>query len=418
MRASFLLVLAVALLVGLGVAVFIKNAGLLFPQPAAPVAVQPLAVVPPPPQILVASRSLFAGDSIGPGDVRLRPATAAEAKELASSPDKFLPAVQDVAYFRYIAKNVEANAPVLRESIEPMKKPEALNVRLPAGTKAVGVAVPKERCAGGLVQVLDYVDVYLTTEVGRSDAPGKSPRTALIAKNALVVVKRNSLYPVYAPLMDDLVQFTLAVNPYRAALVEHAMTVGNLTLVPANEAEKATLDQIKAEIGKDADKAILLSCPAPDSPEYREELRKVAEYTTGKVAIGTEQLMAVMGLKAISPPTRPSPPITVQVVNGSKATVASFAVPTDPNLDEGPTYVFSTPAGPEKAATGGKTITPPTNAPSGNRTKQAPIPIPKPVVPSLPQPQPTPGSPNPRQLQVPPATPGVIGSAPAGFGGQ
>jgi Flp pilus assembly protein CpaB len=383
-----LLVLAVALFVGLGVAIFVKNIGLLFPQPAA-------AVPPPPPEVRVvaAAKTLFKGDVVLPGDVGTRVASAAEVAAMKEKPGLFLPATPDAVNFRFLAQNVEANTPITREMLDAPRKPDALNTRLPAGTKAVSVAVAKERSAGGLIQLGDWVDVYITTVVGRSDSKSQTPRTALIAKNANVIVKRNTLFPVYAPLPNDVpVDFTIAVNPYRAALIEHASSFGQISLIPANEVEKKRLDGIREQIGADPDKAVLLTSADVESSEYRDELRRVRDYTSGKLSIGTEQMLTVLGLKPLNPPARPLPPIAVEVLNGGKSKTAFFARSGDDGGEvPTPEYIFTNPqatTGKSSKPAGGSQQTPPPQQRRMPSTMPAPAPTqPRPSSPPLPPPQ-------------------------------
>src|SRR5205085_75936 len=75
-------------------------------------------------------------------------------------------------------------------------------------------------------------DVMLTSNVDGAGV-GSSTRTACIVPRVRVIAKRNTLWPVFAPLADDKpVAYTLEVNPYRAALMEYARGKGQIILSP------------------------------------------------------------------------------------------------------------------------------------------------------------------------------------------
>ena len=144
------------------------------------------------------------------------------------------------------------------------------------------------------------MDVFLTTEVGRTDNGEASIRTALLARNAQVVAKRGTLYRTYAPLPPGPIQFTLAANLYRAALIDYARNRGVISLQPVSQSEKAKLDALKLMVEKYPEQVVALSL-APDTPEYREELRRVQADDSGETVCGDEDLMRVFDLKPLVP---------------------------------------------------------------------------------------------------------------------
>ena len=127
-----------------------------------------------------------------------------------------------------------------------------------------------ENSAAGLIQVEDWVDVYLTSDVGRTDCGESSVKEALLAANVQVIAKRGTLYRTYAPLPAGPIQFTLAANLYRAALIDYARNKGVISLHPVSRAEKEKLDALKAGVGEEPDKVVALSL-SPDSQEYAAE---------------------------------------------------------------------------------------------------------------------------------------------------
>ena len=146
MRPSLLVTVALALLVGLGLVVGLKYAGLFNPPPEKK---EVIVAAPPPPSVVVAARNLYAGDSIGPADIRVRPFTAAELSAFQKNTADYLPPVAEAAQFRAVAKNIEADQPITKDLLEPMSKPEPLHARLLPLTRAIDLQVaPKTRRPG------------------------------------------------------------------------------------------------------------------------------------------------------------------------------------------------------------------------------------------------------------------------------
>ena len=354
MRASFLLVLALALLVGLGVAFAVKAFGLLTPPVVQPVVIaQKVEVVPPVPavSILVAARNLYEGETVRPGDVRVRIAKPEEADAIRANKDVFPAPTAEAAFFRTAAKNVEADTPIKKIDLSDMKRPDALNTRLAPGNRAVNLALAKINAAGGLIQPSDWVDVYVSTEIGRSDEAGRTPHTGLVARNVQVIAKRDSLFSGFAPLAPNAdIPHTLAANPYRAALIEYARTVGTLFIVPVSQAEKQKLDDRKKTAMGDPSKPMIIAIANESSTEYKDEEQRVKDYELGSQSLGAEDLVRVLNLKPIAVPLPPPTPVTVEMFNGtSKTTTTTFGPPAPP-APKAPKYLLFPPGDAGKAA--------------------------------------------------------------------
>jgi WD40 repeat protein len=94
-----------------------------------------------------------------------------------------------------------------------------------------------------MIQVGEWVDVALTTDITWPDGATQDTRTANIACACKVIAKRNSLWPIYACLPEDApVHYTLEANPWRAALINFCKDKGLLTLTPVPEAEQRLLE--------------------------------------------------------------------------------------------------------------------------------------------------------------------------------
>ena len=358
MRASFFLVLAVALLVGLGVAVAVKALGLLTP---APTVIQPVVdtkVVPtpepkpiPPPSVLVATRNLYADDTIRQGDVYVRPARKEEEEELAKNKADFVQPVMEAVYFRFASGNIEADTLIRKSMLKEIAKPEALNARLAPGNRAVNVGITKGNSAGGLISVGDWVDLYITTDVARTDETNRDPHTGLLVRHAQIIAKRDTLWSAFAPQPNETtIQYTLAANPYRAGLLDFVRTIGQLTMVPVSQSEKKKLDELKQTVMKENSNRALFSTFDPNSEFAKEEIKRILDYEAGLLSIGGDDLAKVLNLKPLPAPLPPPPPpVSVELFTGVTKQVTAVFPQANQQVAPQAKYLFLMPG-----STGGR----------------------------------------------------------------
>jgi hypothetical protein len=151
-----------------------------------------------------------------------------------------------------------------------------------------------------------------------------------------VIAKRDTLYQIYAPLPpNEPIPFTLAANPYRAALIEYARNLGTITLVPVSQSEKTKLDAFR-EAGKDSnDPRFAIPFAEKDSAEFQTEMEKITRYARGELSIGLQDMVEVLKLPEIPGANRPietpkpaPKPVTIELLSGVKRTgTVSFAPP-------------------------------------------------------------------------------------------
>jgi Flp pilus assembly protein CpaB len=296
MRASTLFGVTIASLLGLGAAVGAKYTGVFDRQP---IAEKKDAVV----QILVAKNNLFEGMTATAADVRVRPLTEDEVDFYKRNKDKFMPPLPEAAQLRVMARSVGVNEPLLKEHFQDQSVPEGVSQRLDPGMRAVNLVLPKERASGGVLRVGELVDVLLTTNIC-TDAECTSPHTATatIARNLKIIVKRDTLWTVMAPIPDNLA-LTLQANPYRAALIEYAKFKGLLTLVPS----------ASAGLPKSASKGF----SDPETKEYRDEDARVKALLSGDLAVGEPDLERIFNLR---PMAARVPPTMIERYNGVSIT--------------------------------------------------------------------------------------------------
>ena len=307
MRASTIFALCLALLVGLAAAVV--NRLVNFKPPVAEVKVVT-------PSVLVAGRNIFAGDLIQPAWVKVRPMRPEEEASYAKTKDLLLPPVAEAVYLRVALANLRADEPILKDHLQEFAKPESLSKRLLPNARAVGVAVSKDRCAGGLIQVGEWVDVLLTSVIDHGEGSPVATQTAVICPRVRILAKRNQLWPVFQAISENEVQFTLELNTYRASLMEFARTKGALSLVPVSSLEQSRLETRRKDLLEQGVAGRLVSLSS-ESGEDTEEEKRIAKISTGDSSVGQDDLARIFALKPI--PAIKDPGVTVQQMSGPQS---------------------------------------------------------------------------------------------------
>ena len=314
MRASTMFAMTLALLAGVGAVVATRSAG-WFTKPEPPKEKEI--------QVLAAARNLFPGDLIDASYVKTRPLRADEREDYEKNKANFLPAVPTAVTLRVAKNAIEADAPIRRDDLKEMVKPDPLHQRLLPNMRAVNISVQKDQSAGGLIQEGEWVDVYLTSNITANGQ--ETTRTATLATGLRVIAKRNTLFQVLAPLPDNKpVHFTLEANPYRAALIEYGKSKGAITLVPVSAAEQKDLElKRKAAMTAKAD-AMPVQFAAADVETIAAEEDRVDGFVRGEMPIGAADLIRIFDLKTPPPPQSGT---QVETFNGLRRTSTSHFSP-------------------------------------------------------------------------------------------
>jgi len=334
MKASTLFVISIALLIGLGAAAGARYIGLF--EKKAPL-IDP-AIKAEQILVLVAVSDLPPNVAITANDVRVRELYPNERTLYEQNRGSFFPAFVSAAHLRVPREKILADQPLLRKFFKE-EQAEPVTKRLGEGMRAVTVRVPKERCAGGVIQLGEYVDVMLSTKINDLANPARQfVRTAVISRENRIVLKRDSLQTVMAADPDGgNISFTLEANPYRAALIEFAQHQGQLTLVP-NPTPKS--EPLRATPSTEST-GMVRSFSDMNSREYRDEDKRVEEMNQGVYAVGDEDLVRLF---RIEPPVPKIPPIEVIRVRGITP-VDKMSFPRDPQSNAGDTMPQVVPYG-------------------------------------------------------------------------
>ncbi len=227
MRASTLLGLAIALMLGVVVVAGVRYSGILAPKPP------PLIPKEQPVLVLAAKRNLNKGLAATINDAGVRAARPDELELVRKYPEKLFPINPEATNQLILKRDVGAEQILLREYFDEIKLPPEITKRLGPGMRAVDIEVPKDRAAAGLLRVDERVDVFLTSKIV-TDPTASPSRSGIapIAKNLKIIVKRDALIIFSAPVPEDKpVSYIVEANPYRAALIEYCKSKGLLTLV-------------------------------------------------------------------------------------------------------------------------------------------------------------------------------------------
>jgi Flp pilus assembly protein CpaB len=313
MKLTTFFAIAFALLLGTGFFFAARHFG-WFERSAAAKEVPP-EVKPAPTMVLVAEDNLFEGLAVDSAKkVKVKEIDAKDLRDYKADPDKFLAATPNAALFLVPKRPIQAGTVLKKEYFEDFELPSGPEGLLKQGMRAINVAVPKTRCVGGIIRRNDHVDIMMTCKVLPAGEPERAIiRTACIARNCRVLIKRNQLWPVLSANPDDKpVDYTIELNPYRAALLDFAQQKGQISLV----AVPASPQKIAA--GQYSD---------PTSKEYADEDERVQGVLDSVYVVSDTDLGRIFNIKPPPPKPEEPRPVVIRHITGVNATSATVIGP-------------------------------------------------------------------------------------------
>ncbi len=255
MRPSTLIALLISLTIGLMGLAGARALNLFSGQ-------KPVAI--PQISVLVSTQNVIKGTVLDPRMVRIRAMRPNEVQHYAQVGAQFLPATEAAVSLRIAKVNILADQPILEDQLEPFEGSDGIPKRLAPNMHDVTIGVLQEDSAGGHVRVGDWVDVYFTAKIS---GPGvkESLRQVRIASNARVIVKRNNLLPIFAPLPAGKIPFTLETNSYRAALIDYARDKGDFRLMSLAESVQRKLELARKKAMESANRVVAEPDSASDT---------------------------------------------------------------------------------------------------------------------------------------------------------
>ncbi len=264
--------------------------------------------------VLAANQNIVKGALVETRQVTVRPLRSSELDAYRRDRSKYLPPLPTAIYLRIARENILTDTPIRTDQLEPFENPEGVPERLAPNRKPVNLAVKLDDSSGGLLRVGDWVNVVMTSLI---TGPGlkDSPRQVTIIPAARIILKRNTLRPIYTALPSDKpVPFTIETNSYRASLTEFARDKGDFSLVALPEVEGKRLEAARqaailaAQSDDPSPAPSLVSFANPRSEAYQKELRFVRNFEDKSAPIGSSNLEELFHL-TLPPPPGPRPPV-------------------------------------------------------------------------------------------------------------
>jgi hypothetical protein len=144
----------------------------------------------------------------------------------------------------------------------------------------------------------------LNTGSGSSTGDSPTCRTATVVREARVLARRDSLWPVNRPFRSDtMTAFTVECNPYRAALLEYAKDKGVVAIIPISSREPRVqeLRAVHGRMRSGQENPGNVNYVIPNSLEYDDkENTRVKATLAGHLAVGEADLARVFGV-TVSP---------------------------------------------------------------------------------------------------------------------
>ncbi len=297
-----------------------------------------------PVKVLVASQNFMKGTLLDPRMVRIRLLSSTEIVRFSSAnPKSLLPALESAVSLRIAKENILADEPICEEQLEPFEEPEPVSKRLAPNMYDVTIGVLQEDSAGGQVHVGDWVDVYFMTVVNGSGVK-ESSRLIRIASNVKVIIKRNNLLPIFAPLCPGKIPFTLETNAYRAALIDFSRDKGDFRLMSLTESQCQRLERertsvIKAEMNRPAESSpsrepdrssdgtgesktpnCRIAFTPIESVDYQREKQIVEAFDRDRTPISSRDLEKLFDLHRVPCPAIASRRLVIQQYSGTRRT--------------------------------------------------------------------------------------------------
>ncbi|MGD1869749.1 MAG: Flp pilus assembly protein CpaB [Neomegalonema sp.] len=236
-------ILAVAIDAGVGAVALVQ--GEL--QRAREAAEQNIAVAPPPPpapvapkaEVLVASRDMRRGETVGENDLRWQPWPLEAVSEFYITREQDETAVENMMGV-IVRSDFVPGEPITESKLLRLDNPSIMAAMLREGMRALSVRIVEETAAGGFILPGDYVDVILTREVVFLDGDGseteaKTTNTLMRSVRVLAIGQTFSDDGETAAVIAN--SATLEVTPEQAEILSLAEQSGQLNLALRGVAE-------------------------------------------------------------------------------------------------------------------------------------------------------------------------------------
>jgi pilus assembly protein CpaB len=244
-------------------------------------------------EVVVATRDLDIGATVGPADLRLEQWPANRIPE-----DSFRE-IDEVVEGVPVAR-ILSGEPVMRRRLAPPGSGVGLSPKVPVGMRAISVRVDDVTGLAGFVLPDAHVDVLVTGTPLASPESGRMTRTIL--SKVLVISAGENLEPDASGKPQRVAVVTLLATPEQAELLTLAATQGRLQLVLRNIRDEEVVET--RGVRERQMFAMDWEPPRPEGP-----MRPVARPAA---------------TLAPPPPPPPPPPVLIEVIRGTARSVEEF----------------------------------------------------------------------------------------------
>ncbi|HEY9148858.1 MAG TPA: Flp pilus assembly protein CpaB, partial [Gammaproteobacteria bacterium] len=156
-----------------------------------------------------------------------------------SSVSSLIPTGEEAPSAPVVIRMIKKNEIVLPYKLSPFGARAGLPAKIPEDSRAVTIAVNEITGVGGFVLPGNYVDVILTSTIGRND---KNPATRTLLQNIRVLgIDQISTEDEDNPKVVNAV--TLLVTPNEGKMLALSGKVGELSLMLRNEFDASIIEQ-------------------------------------------------------------------------------------------------------------------------------------------------------------------------------
>jgi pilus assembly protein CpaB len=243
-------------------------------------------------EIVVATRDLDIGATVGPADLRLEQWPANHVPE-----DGF--AELDQVVEGVPVARILAGEPVMRRRLAPPGSGVGLSPKVPVGMRAISVRVDDVSGLSGFVLPEANVDVLVTGTPLASPEAGRMTRTIL--SKVRVISAGENLEPDASGKAQRVAVVTLLVSPEQAELLTLGASQGRLQLVLRNTRDEEVVE----------------------TRGVRERQIFVMDWEQPR-SVGPRSGPQPAATLALPPAPPPPPPVQVEVIRGTARTVETF----------------------------------------------------------------------------------------------
>ena len=229
--------------------------------------------------------------------------------------------LQSRALFRLVKETTLAGQPLLDANLFPVGEVPMLSERLPAGYRAVTLAIDSNSALNGMIQPESYVDITLTVSGDKPELSGMATMTLM--QGIQVLATSQARFKGWEDLPSQLRNVTVAVTPEQANKLILAQRYGTLsvTLRSSAEGELLALDNSVSHMVDPFD-LLGLSRVTPVPEPVIEELAKTVQIWRGgkmeEITFQGKEILESLNATAVAEGLEPTEVIPVSSAQAAK----------------------------------------------------------------------------------------------------